>query len=278
MAGAALALAALVGPLPAGSQVPPPESTVSVDTASRPRISQFVSCRGTVVTELQPGGVIFTRTEPLADELVVPFEVAGDLAGSVDVVPAEARFGAGQDTAVVSVELTAPETGSLVVDLVDGEGYAVGEPSTAELSVPLQSGEPTPDCTTPLPIDPERAHQTIAVGEVPQPLGLGVYGVEWFEGAELLFDTRDLPPVEALALVQGDLPPGLAYVQDRWDGAATTPGTYRFGVSVCEVSGSGGEPRCEGTAQAEITVLGDADPGPPAPPADAVDADARFTG
>lgn len=269
----------LVGPVPAGGQQPPSESTVAVARAFSPSLSHYRSCGGAVIPVVDDGIVTVTRTEPLAEELVVPIEITGELAGSLVEPPASARFRAGSEDGYVRLELDGMVSGSLGITLLDEEGYALGEPSTADVSVAPPPAEPSPDCTTPLALDPARARQTIAVGEVPQSLGLDAYGVSWFEGAEELFDGRDLPPSTNYSQVQGALPPGLTYVQDRWGGAATTPGTYRFGVNVCSFLGAvEGQPDCQGTAQAEITVLGDAVPGPTAPPADAVDAAARFTG
>lgn len=265
----------LVGSLPAGGQAPEPP-VVSISFATAPGSLLQRDCDGERVPVLVAGTVVLERTGPLAGELTVGLEVTGDRVAALEEVPTSATFPAGESEAIVLLRLTEGGPGSLSVALVGGPGHELGDPASADLVVGPLAEDGGYDCLNPFELDPARLDQVIAVGEVPEPLGFAAPAAEEDRAR------RDLPLVGDYVLeVRGSLPPGLTYDEDVWGGAATTPGVYRFGVSLCIAPGAiVPVVQCVGTASAQVTVVEEVGPGgpPSAPAATPVAARARFTG
>jgi hypothetical protein len=172
------------------------------------------------------------RSGSTSRPLTVRLGVSGPL---VAPAPGTFTFPAGSSHGIVTLALPAQGAVEVVVDVLPGDGYAPGSPSRWRFS------DPDPpvriDCLRPLEVTSGSTSQTIQVGEVP---GEVVFG-------------HELPDLVSIVL-DGAAPPGLALVPVagpvlRWEGEATTPGTYSFDVHTCH----GDE--CDGTAHITITVL-----------------------
>ncbi|HYI60575.1 MAG TPA: hypothetical protein VEW93_02090 [Acidimicrobiales bacterium] len=282
----ALLATGLAGP-PAGAGAPPPPEPVVVDIAIFLPSSTHLyrDCDDVVRPIPDPSGGLLARTGPLLSELTVTVEVIGTLAGEVEDPPTSVTFPVGRDQVPVILDFVgAPGPGTIGLRVLDGADYDLGPNSSATADV--AAPEVGIDCDDPLADAPAlgqplRDDQTIHVGEVPVPIGL--YEIPFVPGAPRSAMPRDLSQPTADTFdtpVVGALPPGLAYADDTWSGAATTPGTFTFAVRLC----NDGElyqttfPVCLGTADVRITVLGDGSAGPQATAATPVATTARFTG
>lgn len=314
---ALVALAFVAGPASSGAA--PADVEVTILDSYAPGSETYVDCEGEEhVLAFPDGGVLLERTGDLSAELVVAVSLSGDLAPTVVDPPSEATFPAGDDWAELYLEVADAEAeGTLTVTLEPGPDHTLVEPASVDLVV--EPTYPGLDCRDPLDLDPDRTDQTIDIGERPEALlGLDEVGdleddvVEpdgtvrapgdvIVDGVPSIFLDGDL-----VTPVEGALPPGLAYADDRWTGAATTAGTYDFVVRVCIEDAFGPVPAsdltasaaarshllehspragadfpsiCFGTEDITITVRpATVTPPPTAPPARPITARARFTG
>jgi hypothetical protein len=266
-----------------GGEAPPPGPTVVgiVQTLVQgPDVSIYRDCDGVDHLYAEEGAFLIDRSGDIMGPLTVPLSWTGDMVPFLDDPPATATFEAGRDSTVVSVSLATPEPGplSLEVAVEDGPDHDPGSPwPGAAASADLGSDAPEVvwDCAFEFTIDDHLAHQTIAVGEVPDPLQLPFV-------ADV---TRDAPSPEQLSteVVSGTVPPGLTYEDDTWGGEATTPGEYAFEAAICTIPGTFIAPIsvCMGRVAVTITVVDPSAVSPAsaaAPPADPVVAAATFTG
>lgn len=225
------------GAAPADSQVTPEPPVVDPAEVSIVGSESFAAiyrdCDGTEIGAFTYGFVEFERTGGVDEELEVPVTYSGSLASSLTFADDVAFFEEGFDFGEIFFELSDTTPGDLTITIdppAVGAGYVEGDPSSITLQVPDE--QDVLDCNAPLPIDDDEATQTIEVGEQPDPFGV-------FEGS-FGFSEEDIPDDELEFFLEGfttpvvgALPPGLAYDDDRWSGAATTPGPYSFGVRLC---------------------------------------------
>ncbi|WCO66392.1 hypothetical protein PO878_17990 [Iamia majanohamensis] len=319
---------------PAGAQDPPATDLVTIEDGFG--VAGFVvrDCDGS--EETFPGFVeaILRRSGPLVGDAAVGLEYDGPQADNLVEPPTEVVFGDGQDLSFLHLDLVVPRAGGLTITIVPRDGTSVGDPATFDAVV--DEAFLGQDCNAPITV-PGSADQVIEVGERPEgffPIeqvgdagfpcfgfevaytdGTGGFGTcvgpDSQEAAAELFAVLETPTV-------GALPPGLAYADDTWTGAATTPGTYPFQVRLCEdlsafraasgihvVDGRGTEDRvrragrealarsleraegddltCYGTADVEVVVRAASDEAPagvtgPAPAAAPISTAALFTG
>ncbi len=233
------------------------------------------------------GAVVLQAEGPVTDPLTIPVTVSGPPASAL-VDPPDVALIDADGVSVLGLDLSRVQTGTLTLTFAPGEGYELERPT---VEVDFAPPRTEIDCTAPL--ESPTADQTVPLGATPRPFGLLGPGSEPGAGALGSYDT----------VVDGALPPGLTYADDSWAGAASTPGTYRFAVRLCEdpadavgVPADEGDgraaarraagraddgPVCFGTLAAEITVAAPGGPpaGPsPAPPAAPISGPARFTG
>lgn len=306
-------LAVLLGaPTPGSAQVPFP-STVSAVASFSPGFETYVDCDGAEhLLEYSEFGVLVERTPPTTLEVTVPISYSGDLADNLVGAPTEVVIPAGEELAEILGEIDPVEEGSLIVTLEPGVGYDLGE-DTIELVVdpPYELA----DCSDSLGIYADRVDQSITEGERPKSYGLFDFDGDGIDenyvgsiavgGQIITYDEMELIVEEYETPVVGALPPGLTYADDRWRGAASTPGTYGFAVRACAlgvlpldaVEGDTTADRaamtralqravedlpnvCFGTSEVSVEVLAAqaAPTGPAAAPASPISADARFTG
>lgn len=250
-----------------------------------PNLSIYIDCDG--VEHLLPdiaGFIVGRSGGDLAAPLTVGLAYSGSMVPHLVDAPATVTIPGGSELAFVDLETTEPGPATLRVTVEDGDDYDPGSPNeAAAAAMDLDSGPPElrADCRAPLDTGDEfplLTDQTIAVGGVPEPLGLPYVNPE-----SPPFGPRDVAPPDSLYTeVQGTLPPGLTYEDDIWGGAATTPGDHRFGVSSCMVV-EGLDPLagiCSGTVQVRIRVVAAApEPSAPAAPAATpITGAARLTG
>lgn len=263
----------------------PPIVGIAQALGGGPTMHIYRNCDGE--DELYPveSGFLLDRTGDVSSPLTVALAFSGDGVADLVEVPASVTFEAGMSSATVTLNTTAPGPASLSVAVVDGPDYDPGSSNPAyETTKNLDSPPPVVaiDCALPLPVDDSRKDQTIGVGEVPQALNLPFIVVTEFESTA--------PESDALftEVVDGQLPPGLTYVDGTWGGAASTPGEYRFRVAACTVANTyivfvGSTVPievCFGSVEVRIVVADPADgtdPGP-APPASPIRAPANLTG
>lgn len=289
LATAAIVAAAAVlpsAPTPAQSEPPP----VSIGILLPPSTSVIRTCDGEDVFSSGQGGFIVNRSEPGA-ALTIGVELGGSAVEALAEVPTSVEMLAGETSASVLLEFAShPAAGTLTLTVLPGEGYSVGAPATVEQPV----GAPAVqwDCADPLAVEPDLLDQTIPVGGVPEPYGLYVDGSSG-GGSSPPSLGEDAPAALPRDLwspmttyfetpTVGELPPGLSYVDDAWEGAATTPGTFTFEVRLCAEPGvfSPDVAVCTGSAEATVVVEagGGDEPVPEAAPAAPVAGEAAFTG
>lgn len=253
LAAVLLAVSVLVvGAVPSGSQEPPPPEEVAIVDSFG--VGQLISrdCDGQDETYPGYAAALLSRTVgdggDLTAELVVGVAYTGPEATNLVNPPSEVVFEAGSDVAIVDVELLAPGTGSLTITLQPGPGHTlVGDPS---VTLDLSGRELINDCSAPITGDGD-AEQTIPVGARPEGFFPLLTDSSFFEGATCVeVDYADIGVVYCVedpadlfgewleTPVAGALPPGLAYADDTWTGAATTPGVYPFEVRLCEDLGA----------------------------------------
>lgn len=281
---AGLLVAPVAAAVPAGAQLPPaPEVRLTLFLA--PSTGLYRDCDGVDHALQHGGGVLVERSGPVDDDLAVGLQLTGSLAGLVEDPPGTVVVPAGESTLAVSFGFgSAAGPGSIGVAIQPSGAYTVGDPGSLEqdLGAPDVEVDCAEDLAGRLP-DASVLQQSVALGQ--QPRTLGLYDVLFLprRGSRDLSaptaDTFDTPVV-------GELPPGLAYAEDAWSGAATAPGTYGAEVRLCGDPALFGAPTaqvCIGHVDLTVEVLegGAAAPDPPggsAPPADPVRAEARFTG
>ena len=192
--------------------------------------------------------------------ITVGLDLGGSLA-STSGLPSSATIGAGETQAV----LTAAEapSGGLYANLIDGDGYSVGSPSSvntgvAPLIADLGCGIGNP-----------YAEQTIEVGTTPAP----------FDVVKIAYGPDDSLNRE----ISGTAPTGTTFRLDgTFTGTATEVGTWSFRMYFCQDDGW-----CPYRADLRVIVVpageqpdDPADPAPPtaAAPAQAVAASPMLTG
>ena len=298
---------------PAPGQVPEDPEVVFVD-AYGPMLFGYEDCDGVVHTEGDPVGWISVELDAeVGADVAVALSFGGDLAADLVDAPTELVVPAGESWGEVELAFDEVATGELTVTVEPGIGYTADLDDTYTLEV---SAEPeiVASCTADIGDSPDGTdRQTILVGQQPVPLGFFIEEGEPpttgptststtstttepveqdASGFSRLRSLRALPRGYSTPIANGSLPPGLTYENDTWGGAATTTGLYAFDVRVCLdrtavtlPTGRQGDLRrplpkafptvvCFGQVDVQIAVLA-ADPAPPAEP---VDADARFAG
>lgn len=231
-------------------QAAEPEITVSAQPALG---YQAWDCSDNYMSEIQPGAVTIARSGDTTSALEVDVTWAGTLLDNPDLPPLPDPVTIAAGTSSTTIELAGWQPNQLLtVELVPGDGYVVGSPSTAIFSTILSIADP--NCAFARPIV-----QTIAIGTAPDPLD-DARRAQIVDGAELQ--------------ITGDLPPGLTYLADgTWAGVATEVGTTTFRIAYCE------DGFCPVSWWVRITVIPADAPVPvTAPPARPIAGQAAFTG
>lgn len=300
----ALLVALALGAAPAGADDPVPIRVMDAYGVSGLTVR---GCDGDDTVRPGYGEVVLLAEAIVPAPVTIPLSLSGPPAAALVDPPTQVILD-GSGVAFVDLQLGRVQEGTVTVTLGAGPGYVLDQ-QVVEVSF----GPPglAVDCTAPL--SSGHARQTVLVGQAPAPYDL-VGGGAATAGAAVdpggAVDADGGPVDDAFDTpVGGGLPPGLAYVDDRWVGSATTPGTYRFRVHLCaeDAPHDGGEPPaapppepvpdlgaradpvvplCFGTLDAEVTVLapgavpGGAGPAAAgvAPPAVPVRAAAHLTG
>ena len=284
----ALLAALALGVAPAGAADPVPVGIMDAYATAGLTVR---GCDGRDTVRPGYGEVVLLAAADVPRPVVIPVTLAGPPAAALVDPPTEVVLD-GSGVAFVDLHLARVQEGTLTVTLGTGAGYVLDQ---SVVEVVFGPPEVAVDCTAPLASG--HARQTVRVGEAPAPYDLAGGGAATAGavldpggaiasyGASVQLGGVDGGPVDDAfdTPVAGGLPPGLAYVDDRWAGAATTPGTYRFRVHLCaEVDPGGAEPAplpsapapevggraapavplCFGTLDAEVTVLAAADDAP----------------
>jgi hypothetical protein len=238
------------GPAPAQAADLPVISSIGgpfiIDTVA------YVDCEGVEhLGDSTHGFMVLDRVDPSSSALE-PVEVgvsySGDLADDLVEAPASVTVSPADNVPTVGFVLPPRTGGSLTITLEPGPGYELGDQISGTATVGTDV-RVLADCTDLLDLPPEVVDQSIAVGEKPVDLPLPIDTI--FFGYEII----------------GDPPPGLDLDHSyRWQGAATTPGTYALTVRLCDLVGRPGLPQdahiCDGTAQVRIVVEGQGGTGP----------------
>lgn len=300
---AAVAVVGVGGPAPSGAQEAPETPVVSILDGYGPEAYTYICDGETTTWAFLDGATLLVLDRQAVVDVPVAIGYEGSLVDRlVDPVP-EVVFAPGDDAMVVPFVVDEVVDGDLTVTIEPGEGYEVGVDASITFDVsaePIELGDCNEDLGDP-PGGTDR--QTIAVGEKPVPIGFfpdseDATVAEDVAGAGLVpeavadrarFTSRidDLEPGYGFTTpVIGELPPGLAYAEDVWSGAATTPGTYDFDVRLClpdvPITSPDDVPEdelvidiCLGEVDVRIVVEEATTTSPPATP---VRAPARFTG
>ena len=317
-----VALAAIVAATtaiaaPAGSQDPGlPE--VNIEFAEGAFVAVYNDCDGSEQTDtINEAFVAFVTEDRIDQELTVAVSLSGTLVDNVVDPPSEVVLqpivGEGPAFGELLFEIDPVEEGTLALTIEPGAGYTVGPGADTGSDLDFDGQELLiADCREDLGEPPGGTDdQTIEVGERPEPLGFfensgtGFAGVTVIDGETVNFSGGGGFSGEGISTpAVGTLPPGLTYENDRWGGAATTPGEYTFDVRLCiddafidgESDDSASEmprrprasraitgPICFGTVyDVRIEVLPASATPPPAsptaPPASPITGPARFTG
>jgi len=280
------------GPAPAQLEEPLGPDVVFVE-AYGPAVLGYEDCEGVLHTEEVVDGYVFVELDDqVALDTTVTVSYGGDLADDLAEAPTEIPVAAGEGWGEVPFSLAAFATGELTVTVEPGLGYVADADDTSILAVTDEVFliSRCDDDLTEWLDDPDRARQTIDVGEQPRPFGFfdseedGADGggdtatTEAFEGSTAPASPDPMPAITRFRSLQrgvqavpepfdtpvvgGSLPPGLTYVDDEWGGAATTPGTYDFAVRLCyDLSALETSGRVRPTPQAfpEVICLGTLD-------------------
>lgn len=340
LVGSGIVAAAVVlgGSGPAPGQVPDPlVPEVEYLDAFGPAVYGYEDCDGVVSTEEDPDGFVFVELDDEAPvDLAIGITFTGDLADDLVDPPTEIEVEAGEFFGEASFGLDELEVGELTVTVEPGVGYTIDDDAEAYTFSVTDEVEIVASCLDDLGTPPGGTdRQTIEVGGRPEPIGFfdeeDLGSDDDFEedgeststeseattepattattdpGAPVPlsapFAGRAVPSGYSTPVADGTLPPGLAYAEDEWTGAATTAGTYDFDVRLCFDQSSfafAGRPttaaeRAMGRRQVrafpnvicfgyvDVQIVVDAPPPPPppttsAPPATPVNAPARFAG
>jgi hypothetical protein len=246
---AALGTATLVEAAPRGAA--PPEVIASALPGSVVVIQQ---CDGEVVVNGSQGLLKVERPNATSGTISVDVTYSGSLVGTPDLepLPDPVVIEAGEDATIVPVEAIAP--GDVTLTIEPGDGYVVGDPSSATSEIAAEGSEF--GCQ-------DETVETIELGAQPTP-----YPV---------FDRFGFGVGDSTLAIEGAVPPGLTFNQDgTWTGTASTLGTFEF--TACYLIGD----VCGLELPFRITVV-DAGPIPPVevpgpPPATPVPGTANFTG
>lgn len=210
----------------APAQAAEPLVTIS---ATSPGGSTVTDCKGTTRTDVDgPITVTVTRTGDTASPLTVTLSYGGTLASSSGL-PTQATIAAGE----ASATLTADEAtgGYLNATVVDGDGYAVGNPGFVTAYVNLSIADLGCNIGNP------RSEQTIEVGTTPAPVDVVkvAYG----------------PPDSLARSIEGTPPPGTTFHLDgTFSGTAT-----EVGVSFLRMYFCSSPDWCPYRADIEVTVV-----------------------
>jgi hypothetical protein len=140
----ALALGAIVTVTAAPSAAQEPPVPV-VGIASVGPVILAYSC-GAIDADVTMGEVVLART----GELVAGLDVTAEIATDGNVQPSSARFSPGDENA--SILVLSFRQATIVVTLVDEDGYDLGEPATA--TVPVDDSAVERGCPPHRPPDP----------------------------------------------------------------------------------------------------------------------------
>jgi hypothetical protein len=209
MAAALLAVllgwtALVAAPAGATSRGAPPPDVIT--DALNGTVNRLTPCEGE--PQVIPGNGLLKVERPgnTSGTIAVDVTYGGSLVPGTDYepLPDPIEIAAGESQTIVVVESATPGTVTLTVE--PGEGYEVGDPATATLTIGLSAIDA---------ICPDEETLTTTVGG--QPPAVPVY--DRYGGAY----------ADTILEIEGDLPPGLRYSNDgSWTGAATTAGTYQF--------------------------------------------------
>lgn len=229
-AGVALATAALVlGPVGAAaapSQVAEPVVTIA---ATQGEVFSATDCKGVTESTVQRAiELTLTRTGGTADPLAVDLQYFGSLA-TTSGLPSQATIPAGSS----QVTLTAAEArgGGLIVNIIDGADYAVGNPGGAITGVGTSIADLGCNIGNPY------SFQTIEVGTTPATVDV----------EEVAYGPAD----SLIRTVEGTAPTGTTFQLDgTWEGVATEVGVFRLRMYFCAEDGW-----CPNRADIEVEVV-----------------------
>ncbi|CAN5696008.1 hypothetical protein BH24ACT2_BH24ACT2_01100 [soil metagenome] len=208
------------------------EPTVSVTAGPSTQAGFSGECNDAVVVGQEATSFVLDRTGESEDELTVSYEVSGSATAGVhyEALPGQVTFAAGASSTTVDVQVLVGDSTELVdlrLEVVDGDGYAPGAPSSAgiQFARPRDPSLPPPECGFFIeggdPIE-----RTVEVGITPE----RILVMQTFPPAAI-----EVPVGEfRVEVTGGTLPPGLALGDDgRFTGTATEAGTYEAEVQAC---------------------------------------------
>lgn len=197
----------------APAQVAEPVVTI---TATQGDATFATDCKGQSKVEIRAAiQLTITRSGDTASEITVGLDLGGSLASSSGL-PATATIGAGE----TQVVLTAAEaaSGNLYVNLIDGDGYAVGSPNSVSTGVGAVIADLGCNIGSPY------AEQTIEVGTTPAPFD--VETIAYGPGGSL---NRE---------ISGEVPTGTTFHLDgTFTGTAAEVGDWYFRMYFCQDDG-----------------------------------------
>lgn len=216
--GAALVAAVLLAAGPGRAAAAPAQAAepmVTVSATGGNSVSA-TDCKGR--TRVDTSGritVTLTRTGDPAAPLTVALAYGGMLASGIGL-PSQATIPAGQSQVVLVADEVA--SGDLRVSVVDGDGYAVGDPGSAYTGVGMMIADLGCNLGSP------RSEQTIQVGETPADIDV----------VRVAYN----PPASLSRSIEGTVPPGTTFHLDgTWEGTATQPGDFFFREHFCDDTG-----------------------------------------
>lgn len=238
VAGAAALL--VLGSAPAAAAPAQVAEPLVAVTASPGSAFTATDCKGVSRTEVVSViEVTLSRTGDTADPLTVTLSLGGSSVAESGL-PTQATIPSGAST--VQLQASEMETGVVTIDVVDGAGYAVGDPGSATGFV--TPGVADLGCN----IGSVLSEQTIEVGTTPAAVDV----VEVAYG----------PPADLARSVEGEAPPGTTFHLDgTWEGTATEVGTYDLREYFCEDDGW-----CPYRADIRVIVVPDGEDPPTTPP------------
>lgn len=229
VAAAAAATVLVLGPVRAAAtpaQVAEPVVTVVAEPGE---VTSATDCKGTDRTKIRRAiEVTLSRSGDTTDLLAVDVQYLGSLAATSGL-PAQVTIPAGASQ--VTLQAAEAKSGNLIINLIDGAGYAVGDPSSASTGVAMIIADLGCNIGNPY------SYQTIEVGTTPA--AVDVEKVAYGPADSLIRSVEGTPPTGTTFRLDGS-----------WEGIATEVGVFRLRMYFCGEDGW-----CPNRADIEVTVI-----------------------